>query len=291
VLNGNESIAQAAIADLHNKNTANKAISMSLISLGGSVGFVIGPLLGGYFSDSTLCHWFNYQTPFYVAAVLCLLSAGMLYLFFQETHTPTKTQFRWQQSFESLWFAFTRPEFRYIACMYFCMEFAWGLYFQSISLLLLLGHGFSTHEIGSFMTYIAVCFMFTLLTLIRLLHKRFTSHTVVIIGMLLLGLGGFCTLISPTTGNVLITAFFTTVGVGVTYNTLLALFSNAAHAAHQGHAMGMAVSIGAIAWILAALLSGILSGVNLYLPYILIGVMGMVGVGFAFKAKLNDYAQ
>lgn len=76
-------LAQAAIIDV--SSSKNKALNMTLISVAGGAGFIIGPIIGGYFSNTLLSHWFSFSTPFYIACALALINAACLASTFRET--------------------------------------------------------------------------------------------------------------------------------------------------------------------------------------------------------------
>jgi MFS family permease len=80
---GSQPIAQAAMIDMSTLKTKARNIGLILMSL--SIGFVIGPILGGVLSDSRVISWFTFSTPFTFVAVLSLLNALLLQFFFKET--------------------------------------------------------------------------------------------------------------------------------------------------------------------------------------------------------------
>src|SRR5437660_173263 len=62
----------------------------SHILLAVSIGFVLGPIMGGILSNDHLVSWFTFATPLYFAGILSLLNCIVLYFFFSETFTRTK---------------------------------------------------------------------------------------------------------------------------------------------------------------------------------------------------------
>ena len=82
---GSQPIAQAAIADLSTPQT--KAFNMSIMTFTVSIGIVIGPLIGGFFSDSNLVSGFGFWTPFVLAALLAAIATIWILLGFEETYT------------------------------------------------------------------------------------------------------------------------------------------------------------------------------------------------------------
>ncbi|MBC7892591.1 MAG: MFS transporter, partial [Sphingobacteriaceae bacterium] len=68
---GNLSVVYSAIADL--SDPASKAKNFGLVGAAFSLGFIIGPVIGGLLSDPTLVSWFNPATPFLFSAMLAAI--------------------------------------------------------------------------------------------------------------------------------------------------------------------------------------------------------------------------
>lgn len=83
---GNMGIAQACISDLK----VDKYWGLGAIAAISSLGYLVGPLLGGFLCDATLVNWFNYEIPFYLGAVMAGILALMVNLFFKETLSSHK---------------------------------------------------------------------------------------------------------------------------------------------------------------------------------------------------------
>ncbi|WP_316358669.1 MFS transporter [Candidatus Neptunichlamydia sp. REUL1] len=88
LMTGSQPIAQAAISDLSTSET--KALNMSMITFVICIGLVLGPLLGGIFSDPNLFAGFGFDTPFFIAAALYGIAALWILISFKKTFVPTK---------------------------------------------------------------------------------------------------------------------------------------------------------------------------------------------------------
>lgn len=71
VMEGNLAIVRAMAADLE---SISKYKSLGRINGVAAIGYVMGPLLGGFLSDSHLVHWFSFALPFYLSALLSVLA-------------------------------------------------------------------------------------------------------------------------------------------------------------------------------------------------------------------------
>lgn len=88
-LEGNVAIARAMAADLVG---LNRHKSFGMIGMATSLGYILGPLLGGILADNNIVSWFNYQTPFYLAAFLSLFACIISYLFMSESYNQHEIQ-------------------------------------------------------------------------------------------------------------------------------------------------------------------------------------------------------
>lgn len=81
---GNMGIAQASISDLK----IDKHDGLGAILAMSSLGYLVGPLIGGFLCDKHLVNWFSYSVPFYFGTVMALLLGLLVALCYQETIQP-----------------------------------------------------------------------------------------------------------------------------------------------------------------------------------------------------------
>jgi DHA1 family tetracycline resistance protein-like MFS transporter len=96
VMEGNLGIVRAMASDLEG---ISKYKSLGRINAMAAIGYVLGPLLGGFFSDGTLVSWFSFELPFYFAMLFLLLATLLAVLTLKEKNpliTPA-TDSIWQQ--------------------------------------------------------------------------------------------------------------------------------------------------------------------------------------------------
>jgi DHA1 family tetracycline resistance protein-like MFS transporter len=80
---GNIAIAFSSIADISTPETKTK--NFGLIGAAFGLGFIIGPYIGGKLADSNIVNWFNFETPFWTSAILCLINIILVIVFYYET--------------------------------------------------------------------------------------------------------------------------------------------------------------------------------------------------------------
>ena len=128
---GSQPIAQAAISDLSTPET--KALNMSLITFVICIGLVLGPLMGGVFSDPKVAHGFGFETPFFIAGGISIIAVIWILLSFRETYIAKEKKplsfFRPIQVFID---AFHHKKVRFLVIIFILMQVGFGLYFQTI---------------------------------------------------------------------------------------------------------------------------------------------------------------
>ena len=279
---GSMPIAQAAIADISLPD--EKAKNLSYITLAGCLGFVIGPLVGGYFSQQSLASWFTTQTPFYVAAVLALLNALGLWLSFHETFFPQfNLKIKVLKGVELFLGAFRNPKIRAVSLIFLLFQFAWGLYFQFVSLYSVQTYHFSALKIGLFMGYIGLIFVFSLLKGIHF-YLRFTSVSLTNhIALIFIGGGILLNALLPYEWVQWATVFIIVTHVGIAYTCQLTLFSNCVDSGSQGWIMGISAAVMAVGWVLGGLLTSVVGLLDLRVPFIIAGLILLFASFLAYK--------
>lgn len=277
---GSLPIAQAAIADI--STPENKARNMSLITLACCLGFVLGPLSGGYFSENELVSVFGYQTPFYFAAALALLNVLGLVALFKETY-PLQVKkrivlFRGWQLFTA---AFQNERLKKVALLFLLTQFGWGLYFQFISLYLVEQYHYSATYIGWFMGYLGICFFISLTLLIRPVLKRMSVAQANAAALLLGALAFAVNIVFPAQWVLWVTAFPACMAMSIAYTCQITLFSESVDKTHQGWVMGVSASVMAVGWVFSGLLTSLMGILLLWVPFLL------ATLAFAYGAWLQ----
>jgi DHA1 family tetracycline resistance protein-like MFS transporter len=272
---GTQSIASAALIDLSDSST--KTRNLSGIVLVGSIGIIIGPLMGGLTAEKDLLSWFSYETPFIIAACLSLLNAVLLQFSYQETHvTQSGHKIQLSKGFVLFLGAFKEPKFRLLAITTFCFVLAWCLYYQAISWLFMQTFHYSVGQLGVFIGYIGIIFAFAS-TFVTRITERFFAHevnTYLFFAMLMMIANIGCVLsshVAPQWFWVILNAS----GNIVCYTLALSLFSNLVSEDAQGWIMGVVGSICAITWTFGGLIAGPLGYLDIRLPIITSAILSL----------------
>jgi DHA1 family tetracycline resistance protein-like MFS transporter len=264
---GNQPLAQASIIDI--SSPENKAKNIGLITLALCVGFALGPLIGGIFSDDKIFKFLTPSTPFLIAAVLAFLTAVGVSLTFKETFVPSgERTLQFSRGFTLLIEGFRHLKLRRWIWVLLLSQLGWGIYFQSISLILIQNFHYSTGKVGIFMTYLAVLFAIGVGIIVPIALKSFELIPLILFGFLMASVAMvlnmffihatiiyWLSLIPFVLGQVFI------------YTIIMTLMSNAVDKDSQGFAMGIAAAMGSLAWAIAAFIAGAAISFTPYLPF------------------------
>jgi MFS family permease len=278
LIDASESTAQAAMIDISDPAQIDKTKNISLVSLAFTLGFIIGPILGGFLSDKAVVSWFSYETPFLVAASLSCINLLILLLCFKETYKIDKTKRpNIKSSIVELFVIFKNKKILSLAAVFLCMQTAWSLFFQSISLSLLTWFNYSPKDIGLFMVFVSISFSFCLLVILRLLLQRLSVKGIICTGFLFATLTPIIDIFYPSKLWVWFSIFPMTLGMALVYNTTLSSFSNIVTIDQQGRIMGLSLTISATAFALSAVFIGLFATFSLNIIFAIMGASLLLG--------------
>ncbi len=264
---GSMSIAQAGIIDISTRE--DKALNLGIMTLCTCVGFVIGPIIGGFFSHSDTFTWFNYATPFYVGAFLAAFNAVLLYYTYQDSRPVNKSvKMDFAQSIRSLQRGFAIKSIRIYLIIFFILQMAWGIYFQYVSLFLAENYHYSPHQLGLFMGYLGLIFAFTSGILVRIVVKYFKLQTLVFMCLIAIFLCFFISMFFHSILAQWLAVIPGAVGVGLNYTGILTLISNDVPEENQGMVMGVTNSLFAVSWFIAGMVIGPFAAIGTNFPYV-----------------------
>lgn len=288
---GSMPISQAAIADMSTRE--NKSINLSMIVLAATLGVLIGPLMGGYTSDSTLVSWFNLATPFEIAAIAAAINAILLIWFFKETYQPKAVkQFNFFKGLHLFFAAFKDKKIRLMSAFFLCELLAWALYFQGISWLLLQEYHYTTTKLGLFTAYVGLAFTVALTLVVRLMLMWLrTDLRVFLVSVFVMAVANIGCAIFTSEISQWILATFNAIGAAICYSMGLAIFSNSADHETQGWTMGVTGAINAASWMLTGVVAGLAGYINIRLPYWIAGTLALLGFVLALRYQKHHTAE
>lgn len=274
---GSQSIAQAAIMDV--STPERKAINLSIVTVAGSFGVIGGPLIGGYFSDPTIFRAFTFATPFEIALVLALFNALILQSSFRETFVVTqKVKVNLTRGMTLFADAFRQTNIRMLSFIFLFIQLGWGLYFQTISWVMLQSYAFGSVKIGMFIGNLGIWFTVGLLVAVRLFEKYCKKTTALLICSTVMFLASLASFFIHYEIVHWIASSVIAVSNIVTFVFIITLFSNAVSKESQGLIMGITGSVMAFAWFVTAMIVGPLGSITINLPLLVCALAFLLAI-------------
>lgn len=167
---GNMGIAQASISDMK----VDKYWGLGAIAAVSSLGYLVGPLVGGLLCDSTLMSWFAYEVPFYIGAVMAGLLALMILLFFKETVSQknNKPFFSGLNVFKKVKMVYDRKHLRYAFIMIMMLSMSIDCYYEFYPAFLVESWQMTPKQIGLYSVTLSFGLSIGSLWLPQLLRKH-----------------------------------------------------------------------------------------------------------------------
>ncbi len=168
----NFSIAQAAIADVSAPN--ERAKNFGLIGAAFGIGFILGPLLGGFIAETT----HNAAAPFWFAGILGIVNVLFISLMLPETHKTMSGahHFHWLKGIHNIRDAFRDRDARPVYLTNFLYMSGFSFFVSFIGVLLVAKFHFSEASIGTFFGVVGAWMVVTQLFLLRLVAGKYSER-------------------------------------------------------------------------------------------------------------------
>jgi MFS transporter, DHA1 family, tetracycline resistance protein len=266
---GNVATAQSAIADL--SDMQSKARNFGLMGTMFGLGFILGPFLGGKLADSNMVSWFNYATPFWVAAFLSGINLILISTWLNETLKTPKTDasVSFTTGFRNLRKAFSSSHLRIIFSVVFFTVFGFSFFAQFFQVYLIQKFQFNQAHIGMTFAYIGVWIALTQGGITRVLSKHVTPYRTLKFSLLLMSSAFLVLLIPQEAGWLYVALPLVSIFQGITTPNATALISNAASYTEQGEILGINQSVQSAALAIPPIVAGLVTSLDVQLPIIL----------------------
>ncbi len=282
---GNVVIAQSAAADMTKGH--QKVRSFSYISLAISLGFIIGPILGGKLGSKNIVSWFNYATPFWFSVFMAVFTWCTVYFFFPLLKLPEKKPsknefFKELVNFKNV---FRIKKMRRIFLTSLTFWFSFLLFFLTVPIYLTLVFQSGPSQIATAQAYLAVFVSGIQLVISNVFAKRFSPFKAIIITSLGLAVSLILFIIPQRYEALFLTLPLLGIFVGIAMTSMQLIVSNSAGERKQGEVLGVNASIIVTAEALAGLLGGVLVGISPSSPFIIAAVFACLGAFFLYLQK------
>lgn len=264
---GNHAVAQAALLDSSPPERKAHYLGLSLVA--SSVGFLAGPLLGGWLADSTAIAWSRPFIPFYALGAAGFLTVVLL-AFTMPGAPPDRPKTREPidplSGLRALASSFRDRNIGRVSLVFGLMQVAWAAYFLFLPMFLATMEGFSHSKIGTLMAGMGVGFLVSYGVGLPLLSQFWTARTIARAGLLLTAAG---IVGSALAGNgvlqwllIVLTGFV----VSIAYGAILTLYSDAVDASRQGQILGISIAVVSGAWAVSSVVTGYLQAISPWVP-------------------------
>jgi DHA1 family tetracycline resistance protein-like MFS transporter len=251
----NFSIAQAAIADI--TEPKDRAKNFGLIGAAFGLGFIIGPLLGGFIAN----YAHSAAAPFWFAGALGICNLIFISLFLPETRQGQGAhEFHILKGIHHIQAAIADRDARpvYLANFLYWSGFA---FFTTFIGVLLVRYGFDAGGIGTFFGVVGVWVVITQGFILRMVTKSFSEARILRFTILFVAA---TIVLYPFMPNVIwlyVLLPFMAVPQGLSMATLSALVSKSVGPERQGAALGINGSLLAFAQGIVPIVAGGLTGI------------------------------
>lgn len=276
---GNQPIAQAAMVD-GSTDDADRDRNMGFIITGVSFGLVGGPIIGGLLSDpDVLGNIASLKLPFYAAFVLVLIAMGLVTVFFHDIRTERAPfHFRPRDITDSLWKVTQHSVVLQVMPVYVLFMISNVTFYIFIDNYLTSAFGYG--EIGGSvaMLVIGVALATSSAFLVKPTQARFDKRDIVRASLITMVLCALAFALLPWAVLTYVPVFFFYFIFGVSYPTLLGLFSGSVSKADQGWVMGVTTAVFCLAGGIMSLTGGGLMGIDIRLPFYIASVTAALGL-------------
>jgi len=275
VTGGNLSIAQAYITDV--TDAKNRAKGLGLIGAAFGIGFIIGPVTGGFLSQ-----W-GYNVPAFFAAALSFLNLLLIYFWLPESLTTERRatlreQNRPAVTLSALLGALKRPFTGPLLITRFFFGLAFATFQTIFSLYALQRFNLSATQTGYILTYIGVLAVITQGFLVGRISSMMREDVLIVacVGLMALSLAGWA--LAPSILILLVIMVPTSFAGGMLNTMLSSTLTKAVAPQEIGGTLGLSASIESSTRIIAPIAGGaLLQNVGAWAPG-MAGAMMMVGL-------------
>jgi MFS transporter, DHA1 family, tetracycline resistance protein len=265
--------AQAVVADV--TPPEKRAAGMGMIGAAIGMGFVVGPALGGIFSQhgSTL--------PFWIALGMALINALLVLFLLPETrkkqeNSPTREGL-------GIFFSGWGKVMRHRAIVSLVLvNLLYTLAFTGMEtvfpLLTQKNFGWGATQNGYVFTYVGVIIVLMQGGLVRQLVKRWGERNLMLFGLVLLGLGLVLLIWSNSLALLLIAVGILSIGDGAVTPTSSAVLSLISPGEEQGEILGFSQGLGGLGRAIGPLIAGALFSVGTGAPFLAGGVFAVLAI-------------
>lgn len=260
---GNLSICLASIADL-SPDEKTRAKNFSIIIIITGISWMIAILAGSLFSNKNISEHFNPALPFFITAILFIVTFLSIVYFFKETHKTTeKFHIDLLEGFKDVTNAFKIKKLQLLYLMYMFWILGWGIAFQWYSPVAIQKFNTTPVAVNWGLFIVGITWMFGGYTVNNFLIKRWHARPLIVIGNALTTLAVLGMALSDSFYPFAIMFGIGCIPSAFAWPNMLNCISINAPENIQGKIMGISQSFQALGFIIATIFGGIIAGMSL----------------------------
>jgi len=244
---GSQPVAQAAIVDIAPKNKTAQYLNYVLLAM--SLGFMLGPLLGGVLSNPHWLSWFSMSTPLWFASCLSLINIALLWVLYHEAafpHRALKIDIR--RPITLFLDAFRFHAIRSLSIIYLMFQTAWACIYSYLAIFGMKKFQMGVAQTSYMMAIMGLGFAIGMSGLVQTIMKKLSLKNMVALNWLLAALFTAGVIEANNIILMCILLMFAGAALGASYGNIIALFSLQVSEDRQGWIMGITGAIGALAF-------------------------------------------
>ncbi len=263
---GNFSIAQASIADI--TEPKDRAKNFGLIGAAFGMGFIIGPVLGGFVAHLAN----NAAAPFWLATIFGLINVVSITLFLPETNKNKRAShnFHFLKGVQNILSAWRDKDARPVYMASFSYSSGFTFFTSFIGIYLVARFGLTETAIGTFFGASGIWIVITQLFILRIVSRKYNEKAILRYSLLFLALTIILYPFAPSIFLVYVLIPFFSIPSGLSMANMSALVSKGVSPGKQGAALGINGSLMALSQGTMPLIAGGASGLlGLQAPFLL----------------------
>jgi MFS transporter, DHA1 family, tetracycline resistance protein len=256
IAGANFSIAQAAIADV--TVPEDRAKNFGLIGAAFGLGFILGPLLGGWLAGASG----NPAVPFLFAGILGIVNLLMVAFIFPETHKATERagSVTFLKSFHNITAAWNDRDVRPVYMVGFLSMLGFTFFTSFISVFLAEQFQFSETMTGIYFAIVGVWIIFAQAVVVRFVTARYSERSILLVVLPVLALVIALQGLVPHVMYLYAMMPIMASAFGLVTTSVPALVSKGVSGEQQGAALGINGSLQALTQGIAPIAAGLVSG-------------------------------
>ena len=270
------SVIVAYVADITTAENRTKGMALVGISIG--FGFMIGPSVGGMLSI------ISYQTPFFVASILAVLTSVFAMFILKDSKTAAERQGYKKQS---RWKAFSGPT-KYLYILAFFVTFTLAFIEATLQYFGIARFNVTPFQVGILFLICGLAGALVQGGIVRRMVKPGKEPKFIIAGLITSSIGFFLLLNAHSFAFACVALTIFGIGNSIARPCVTSLITLKTKVG-QGLASGLSTSMDSLGRIAGPIIGSILFTVSIGLPYLVAGLLCLSVIIFVQLFKVADY--